>query len=145
MNNKIIEVLDYLGEKIGLAIDWSANNVYPQVMEFLARYRTYEIVTDALCLIACFAFIFFFSRFISKTLLPDYKQCISDKKATKFFKWYHYAEDFEMNFGMLLAVVFGGIIFIVAVVGTCCAIADITKWIFIPEYQFYNAIAGLMQ
>ena len=35
MNNKIIEVLDYLGEKIGLAIDWTAENIYPQVIEFM--------------------------------------------------------------------------------------------------------------
>lgn len=145
MNNKIIEVLDYLGEKIGLAIDWSANNVYPQVMEFLTRYRTYEIVTDALCLIACLVFIFFFGRFISKTLLPDYNQCISEKKTTKFFTWHSYLGNAEMSIGMVFAVVFGGIIFIVAVVGTCCAVADIVKWIFIPEYQFYNAITGLMQ
>lgn len=145
MNNKIIEVLDYLGEKIGLAIDWSANNVYPQVMEFLTRYRTYEIVTDVLWLIACIAFIFFFSRFMSKTLWPDYKQCISEKKSTKFFTWWRYADDFEMNLGALFGVVFGGFIFIAAVVGTFCAIADIAKWIFIPEAQFYHIIAGLIE
>ena len=145
MNNKIIEALDYLGEKIGLAIDWSSNNIYPQVMEFLGRYRTYEIVTDALCIIACFAFIFFFIRFISKTLLPDYRQCISEKKSTRFFTWYSYLEEVDMNIVMLFAVVFSGIIFIIAVVDIFCAIADIAKWVFIPEYQFYNVIAGLIQ
>ena len=46
MDNKIIETLDYLGEKIGIAIDWTAENVYPQVLNFMARYKTYEIVID---------------------------------------------------------------------------------------------------
>lgn len=27
MDNKVIEVLDYMGEKLGIAIDWTSENV----------------------------------------------------------------------------------------------------------------------
>ena len=47
MDNKVIEVLDYLGEKFGVAIDWTAENVWPQVMEFMGRYTMYEIICAA--------------------------------------------------------------------------------------------------
>lgn len=44
MDNKVIEVLDYVSDKIGIVIDWSAENVWPQVTEFMNRYATYEII-----------------------------------------------------------------------------------------------------
>lgn len=145
MNNKIIEVLDYLGEKIGLAIDWSANNVYPQVMEFLARYRTYEIVTDAIFIVLSLAFVFFYIRFIVKGLYPDYILCKTEKKDTKFFEWFGAGYSCDMSITAIVILVVGGIISAVLIGGAVYDIADIARWIFIPEAQFYHMIAGLMQ
>ena len=35
MSEEIIKVLDYLGEQLGIVIDWSSENVWPQVMDIL--------------------------------------------------------------------------------------------------------------
>ena len=51
MDNKVIEVLDYMGEKLGIAIDWTAENVMPQVTEFIERYRVYAIVENGIHII----------------------------------------------------------------------------------------------
>lgn len=145
MNNKIIEVLDYLGEKIGLAIDWSANNVYPQVMEFLTRYRTYEIVTDALWVLLGIAIIFFYVRFLTKRLYPDYVKSITEKKDTEFFDYWNWKNESNATLLTMLILAFGGIAAVVSICVALCGIADIAKWIFIPEAQFYHMIAGLIQ
>lgn len=143
MNNKIIEVLDYLGEKIGLAIDWSANNVYPQVMEFLTRYRTYEIVTDAIFIVLCLVFVFFYIRFLVKGIYPDYVLCQTEKKDTEFFEWM--GGSCYMSVGAIIILVVGGIISAVLVGCAAFDISEILRWIFIPEAQFYNLISGIMQ
>lgn len=51
MDNKVIEVLDYMGEKLGIAVDWTAENVWPQVVEFMGRYRVYIIVDHGIHMI----------------------------------------------------------------------------------------------
>ena len=70
MDNKIIEALDYLGEKIGIAIDWTAENVYPQVLDFMARYKTYEIVIDTMWILialgCCFGMYLYIKKIVIK-------------------------------------------------------------------------------
>lgn len=34
MDNSIIEAMEYLGQKIGVAVDWTSETVWPQVIEF---------------------------------------------------------------------------------------------------------------
>lgn len=48
MSEEIIKVLDYLGAQIGIAIDWSSENVWPQIMDILGRYRLFELATTGI-------------------------------------------------------------------------------------------------
>lgn len=45
MSQEIINVLNYLGEQLGIAIDWTSENIWPQVMDILGRYRLFEIIS----------------------------------------------------------------------------------------------------
>lgn len=58
MSKQIIEVLEYLGEKLGVTIDWSSQNVVPYVQNLANKYIHWEIatstawiVTTVICLI----------------------------------------------------------------------------------------------
>ena len=44
MGNEIIKVLDNLGEKFGIAIDWSSENVFPYLQDLTKRIVNYEIM-----------------------------------------------------------------------------------------------------
>lgn len=46
MGNEIIKVLDNLGEKFGIAIDWSSENVLPYLQDLSKRIVNYEIMKD---------------------------------------------------------------------------------------------------
>lgn len=48
MENKVIEVLDALCDKFGMAIDWTQQNMMPQMIDIFERIRTYYIAIDAL-------------------------------------------------------------------------------------------------
>lgn len=49
-SQEIINILNYLGQKFGIAIDWTSENVMPYLEELCGRYIQYEIYTSiALC------------------------------------------------------------------------------------------------
>ena len=51
ISKQIIEILDYLGEKFGIAIDWSADNVIPYIQILCEKYIKWEISTSIAWLI----------------------------------------------------------------------------------------------
>ena len=48
VSSEIIEVLDYLGEKFGIAIDWTNNNVLPYLQTLVDKFIQWEIFTSIL-------------------------------------------------------------------------------------------------
>ena len=52
MSTEIIKVLDYIGEKVGVTIDWTSANVMPYLQELCGKYIRYEIATSIVWLIA---------------------------------------------------------------------------------------------
>ena len=45
-SNEIIQILEYLGEKIGVTIDWTNNNVLPYVEQLCEKFIKWEISTS---------------------------------------------------------------------------------------------------
>ena len=48
ISSEIIEVLDYVGEKFGIAIDWTSNNVLPYLQTLVDKFIQWEIFTSIL-------------------------------------------------------------------------------------------------
>lgn len=46
VSGQIIKVLDDLGKRFGVAIDWSSKNVVPYIQDLLHRVTMYEIYTS---------------------------------------------------------------------------------------------------
>lgn len=46
ISDEIINVLDYLGEKVGITIDWTSNNVLPYVEDLCGKFIKWEIGTS---------------------------------------------------------------------------------------------------
>lgn len=46
ISSEIIEVLEYLGQKFGIAIDWTAKNVQPYLEELVAKFIAWETQTS---------------------------------------------------------------------------------------------------
>lgn len=53
----IVSVLDALCDKVGIAIDWSAENLAPQLEAFVARYGTYLAASSIFGLVMSVLFI----------------------------------------------------------------------------------------
>lgn len=46
ISKEVIEILEYLCEKIGITIDWTSNNILPYVQQLAEKYIAWEISTS---------------------------------------------------------------------------------------------------
>ena len=46
MSEEIIKVLNNLGEKFGITIDWASQNVMPYIQDLMSRYNHYYIISS---------------------------------------------------------------------------------------------------
>lgn len=59
MSEEIIKVLDALGEKFGVAVNWSSKNVIPYLQQLCGKYIKYEIATSVLWTVIGFILLIF--------------------------------------------------------------------------------------
>lgn len=61
-SKEIIEVIDYMGSKIGITIDWTNENIIPYLQQLANKYINWEITTSIVWIIMailCFALLAF--------------------------------------------------------------------------------------
>lgn len=125
VSEQIIEVLEYLGEKFGIAIDWSSDNVLPMVKGLCAKYIHWEIITSIIWIVVCVLMITGGIILLIKSI----KMCKMP-----------YTDEFGWSFGVA-----GGIMMIV--IGTIVLLTqafDIARCYCFPELQVYQYIKGLI-
>ena len=141
MSEEIIKVLDYLGAQIGIAIDWSSENVWPQVMDVLGRYRLFELTTTGIWLfveiimLVCALVIF-------KKMINSF---ISFKKNNESNFWWQkgYYSNYLTGFGTTIMII-GICCAIFGIVGVTVDIEEIFKWLIVPEIKYLEMLKGLM-
>lgn len=120
MSKEIIEILDYIGAKFGLAIDWTDENVLPYVEKLAEKYINYEIAISATIVIALVVIALILGILTGVLYIKNYDGCII--------------------VGILLLICF-----VIGIVVIPTEIADIIKCITFPEMQIYEYLSGLIQ
>ena len=121
MSSQFIEVLDALCDKIGIAIDWTSQNVVPYVTDLATRIITYEISTSAAWIVIA-AIVFLTIWKMTKNL------CKED------------AFDEAWFLGWAIRIVVGILCF--GKIGF--EVFGIIEAVALPEKTLYNFIMGLM-
>ena len=122
-SSQFIEVLGALCDKIGIAIDWTSQNVVPYVTDLAARIITYEIWTSAAWIVILgVAFVVIWK--LTKNARKD--------------------DSFDDVGKCVCAWVACGIIGIIFVVVACVEVFDIIRALTIPEVVIYGFLKGLM-
>lgn len=138
MSEEIIKVLDYICAQLGIAVDWSAENVMPQVMDILGRYRIYEIANTV------FSVVCLLSILLVWYLLA--KKCIKDIKNNTAGIWLE-VSSYHGNSPSYLTIILGvASLFVVPfmIVGIYANVSDILQWAIVPEIKYLEMLKGLM-
>lgn len=126
MSEEIIKVLDNLGEKFGIAIDWTSQNIMPYIQELMSRYNRYYIAT-------CMTWLVIETILLIISIVV-FRGCIKEKKEDESWDW------FDEGVFRLIFLLISGIILVIALPIT---IQILLKGIFMPELIFINAIGGI--
>ena len=131
VNEQIIKVLEYLGEKVGVAIDWTAENVMPYLEDLLSRFVKFNIVSEIMRIIIALIFVIGVG-------ITTYKLCkygIKKLQEDRYSSW---------DIGAPLVGIFGGVCEIMSIIWFFVSIFTLLKWIFIPEMQIFDYIHTLI-
>ena len=88
LSTQIIDVLNHISNKLGIAIDWTQQNILSQVVDICSRYRQYEIVAILMGIIVCVV-LFIISCFCIYKLYNSYQTCIKTRKNTSLFDYWY--------------------------------------------------------
>ena len=144
MSQEIINVLNYIGEKIGIAIDWTADNVFPQVLNILGRYRIYQIVGYLMWLLIFVVLTIIFVRF-GRQFISNYKSCYKNKDENSWFEYSKYWNEIRWRAPSIIYIMCLVVCSLFVLIGTHIIIDELLKWIFIPEIQYLDMLKGYIQ
>jgi hypothetical protein len=123
VSKEIIEVLDYIGDKFGIAVNWTDKNVLPYVQQLCEKFIKWDIATSVYWI--GFAIIFV----IAGIVLVKYGK-----------KFINKAEDMDdMHFGLgVTYIVLAVCLFVISFIIIPCQIYDIVKDCYMPELRLYE-------
>ena len=128
VSKEIIEVLDYLGDKLGIAVDWTDKNVLPYVQQLCEKFIKWDIATSVFWIVVGIVLAIGGCLFIKL-----YKIC-----ENKY-------NEVEGEWGFVATLCMAACIFLlissILVIGF--NIYDIIKDMFIPELRLYEYMKDL--
>ena len=135
MSEEVIKILDNLGEKFGVAIDWTSENIAPYLTKLHERAEKYLIVTSVIWFIITLA-LFAASLFA----IIKITKCVNrDSKIGTRTIWFDRFYDYSSVFSVICRVAAGFIMVITAIL-IPFTISRLIKSIYIPEMMIIQML-----
>lgn len=123
VSTQIIEVLDALCAKFGIAIDWTSENIIPYITTLFGKLVSYEIWTSV-------AWIVFSSMLLIAVIIY--------RKKT----WDNNYDDYDYRFNTTMFTITAVVLFVIA---TIIQTMQIIKCITFPELFVYEYVSNFIK
>lgn len=152
------EAINLICDKIGIVIDWGADNVWPQIIDALGRYRIYEIVVNSLLCLLILAIIAVYIIFCRKihndkiNLIQHYnerknlplREAIENSIKYSSIYWEEDDDYIEIStLGVVILMAGGFAAALLSGILVCRIAPEILKWAITPEIQYLELIKSL--
>lgn len=145
MSQEIIKVLEYLGEKLGIAIDWTTENVLPYAEQLFKRYVTLKITYASIGTVIGIA-LAVTAIVLGVKVLKAYIEMKKTETSNTF--WYISKmclyTDWDFTAAGAIATILAAICVSAAIPTFICSVHTLIEWIIIPEIPFAKEIASLL-
>ena len=142
------EVFELICDKMGVAIDWTQENVVPYVTELCERYVTFNIIEEIISVV-CWSLIIIGCIVGAIVIVKDFKKVGKEKGSTHSLYWIkdvgYCGEDWDLTFFGYASAIIGAVLFIVSIPFLIFSISELLKWCFIPEVQIIEEISILLK
>ena len=135
MDKELCNVIDKIAEKIGVAIDWSSENVMPYIQDIMQRYRTMSIVGNVGAIIVCAIIITICVIVVTKMI----KGIVNGLKNEVSSIWFDADYDELSKLSIVTSVIII-IPLLVSVIVLCVAAVDLIGWLYVPEVKFLGVL-----
>lgn len=132
VSKQIIEVLEYLCEKIGVTIDWGSDNIMPKIEDFIGRFVTYITGRNILYLVI-----------ILCNIIISYIVCMKLKLVSRIIAALNESSCEDDEFHVWNLIIFVVILIICLLVGAD-VVMNIIEVITIPEKTLYDSIMSII-
>ena len=137
MSEEIIKVFDYIGDKLGIAIDYTQENIQPYLEDLWHRFITYEIVVHSIWVLIGLAGIVICSYLIVRYFKAGKKLAndIVDPLYYMVDKYSYYPHEEYVTYrdsGMFLLIAAASIVVILTPI-MIFQISDLIELLIIPE------------
>ena len=132
VSEQIIEVIDALCEKFGIAIDRTAENIMPYIEKLCTKFINFEICTS----------VFWMCFMTALSLLCWIIAGIYSRKAKKLD--YPWDDEEIVTWVAIIGTIVAGILSFATVIVIGCQIYDIVVATTFPEKTIYDYIVGLI-
>ena len=134
VSEQIIQVIDALCEKFGIAINWTSDNVIPYLEVLCGKLIKYEIGTS-IAWMAIMILLSIGSIVDTKKLAPIFKKRIASQGK--------YDVDWSIGAGFAIAGLV--ILNLATIIVVCTQIMDIIKCLTFPEMYIFEYISALIK
>lgn len=139
MESTLIQAIDKLSEKFGIAIDWTQQNIMPQFLEFCDRFITYNIFLN-IGLIVLSILLGIASVIIFKKMLFYHETAVVKYEGNFLFDRYGDVD----NPTTVILMIIDFCCFIASFPLFITAVGDLLKWWLIPEAQIVQYLTTLI-
>lgn len=139
--NQIIEIIEYISEKMGIAVNWSADNIWPHVEDLLTRITQYKIVSHSIGL--AIGFILLFVGFVCINKLSKDHKVYKAQKDNAIY-WTTYKDSIDLSGKGLLMLIIVILTLIAGATSVFTNANDFLEWLFIPEIRLIEYVSDLI-
>ena len=139
VSKEVIKVLDAIGEKFGIAVDWTAENIMPYLTELSTKFVSYEVVTSIIWGLIGLILIMI-GLFLIKPFKENYRKSMDEEHYSHSDRQIYDDTAGTCMIIMIVAIAIGTVIFFVQLfdVVTCFTLPE--KVIIEEITNVYNSI-----
>ncbi|MCC2864900.1 hypothetical protein LK494_03065 [Anaerovorax odorimutans] len=140
ISENIIAVLDDVSKKLGIAVDWTSENIMPYLKDISDRIVKFELTTSIIWMIVAAALM------IGMALIGIhiYKVHKTKNAESIFMEKTGYREIIAINFGATITLIAMGIATLICLIVIMMQINDIVKCCVLPERIVVDYISSYL-
>lgn len=134
VSEQIIQVVDALCEKFGIAVNWTGENVIPYLEILCGKLITYEIATSIVWMVI-WAVLSVGCMVATKKFYPVFKNGLAEEKNSCDIGW---------SFASVLSIIALASIYIITIIVIGTQVMDIIKCMTFPEMYVFEYVHNII-
>ena len=144
MDKELCNVIDKIAEKIGVAIDWSSENVIPYIQDIIQRYRAMSIIETVIIMAVC-AIVMTICVIVATKMAKGIINGLNNRVSSIWFDA-DYNDSYYDGPSIFSTVMtaFITILFLISLLVFGFATGDLIRWIYVPEVKLLEVLKGFI-